>query len=361
MADTSRLHPELDELEFRAMEPTASDLQLFHDCFVANGSPRSIEMLRWQYLAPPGGELLVDLAITRTPDKRLAAIYAVFPVYMRAAGKRILAVQSLNTLTDAAYRGKGLFVSMATNLYARSVKLGAQIVYGFPNGNSAHGIFRRLQWESLDPLPVLIRPLRSSYVLRKIGAAALAGIFDISLARARAPKLVDNLEFRTVDPVGNEFDELWNSFADGVGYAVERDSVYLAWRLRRPGENYECLALYEHGTAIGLAIIGTTAGADKQCVGKLMDFYFLPSHKFAAHLLVAEAVHRLKTKGCGVVWAWNFDHSPNHAALEKARFFRLPANRQGAEGHVGARTFTALRNIGKREEWYISLLDSDTD
>ncbi|MEP6762749.1 MAG: GNAT family N-acetyltransferase [Gemmatimonadaceae bacterium] len=349
-----------DDLEFRAMEANDADLKLFHDCFVANGSPRSIAMLRWQYFTPPAGPLLVNLAITNTPDARLAAIYAVFPVYMRAGGKRVLAVQSLNTLTDVAFRGRGLFISMATALYERAAKIGVELVYGFPNGNSAHGIFKRLQWDSLDPLPVLIRPLRTGYVLRKVRAGFLARFFDFPLTFASSPKLASGLEFRTVRNFDDALSELWNVFATSVGFAIERDAQYLAWRLQRPGESYECFALYEHDQPIGLAIIGSTMSSDGSRVGKLMDYYFLPTHTFAGELVVAEAMHRLKARGCGVVWAWNFEHSANHAALRASGFFTMSAKLQGAEGHVGARAFTSLANIGDRKQWYISMLDSDT-
>jgi hypothetical protein len=361
MSDVEISAANIDELEFRAMTPTESDLQLFHDCFAANGSPRSMEMLRWQYLAPPGGPLLVELAVTGGPNARLAAIYAVFPVQMRAAGKRVLALQSLNTLTDVAYRGKGLFVRLAKALYSRSAEAGAQIVYGLPNGNSIHGFLKHLEWKSLDPLPVLVRPLRLGYVLRKIGAHTLANIFDVPLTLARTPKLKQNLEFRTIQTVGTEFDAMWKAFANSVGFAVERDSSYLEWRLQRPGENYETFALYENNVAVGVCIIGTTFGSDKNPVGKLMEYFFAPSHEFASDLLVAEALHRLRQKGCGVVWAWNFEHSKNHAALRRAKFFTPPAKSESELIHVGARALTATANSSERTQWYISLLDSDTD
>ena len=361
MSDAPLPAVNIDELEFRAMTSTESDLQLFHDCFAANGSPRSMEMLRWQYLAPPGGPLLVDVAVTRGPHARLAAIYAVFPVYLRAAGQRVLALQSLNTLTDVAYRGQGLFVRMAKALYARATEAGAQIVYGFPNGNSVHGFLKHLEWNSLGPLPLLVRPLRLGYVLRKFGAHTLAGILDVPLTLSRAPKLKPNFAFRTVQIIDTEFDRLWNAFAGTVGFAVDRDSSYLTWRLQRPGEQYETFALYENSVAIGLCIIGTTKGTDKKPVGKLMEHFYLPSHEFASDLLVAEAIHRLGQKGCSVVWAWNCKHSKNHAALRKAKFFTPPAKSEGDVIHVGARALTPLAGISDRSQWYISLLDSDTD
>lgn len=126
-------------------------------------------MLRWQYFEPTAGPLLVDFALTRGTSPRLAAIYAVCPMRMQFGGRRVLGLQSLNTLTDEAFRGRGLFVSMATALYKRGMTFEAEAVYGFPNGNSAHGIFKRLQWHTLDPMPILFRPMRTGYLLKNWG------------------------------------------------------------------------------------------------------------------------------------------------------------------------------------------------
>jgi hypothetical protein len=349
-----------DELEFRPMSSSESDLRLFHDCFSANGSPRSMEMLRWQYFDHAAGPLLVDFALTPEPDRRLAAIYAVAPVIMRAGATKVLGVQSLNTLTDEAYRGRGLFVQMAKSLFARATNAGTALVYGFPNGNSAHGFFKRLEWTSFDPMPVLIHPLRTGYVLRKIGARALAGVLDFPMSFKRRPKLPPRFTLRTLPAIGAEFDAVWDAFAATIGYGVERTAMYLAWRLRRPGESYECIGLYEGDKPLGFAITGVTR-VDGQIVGKLMELVFDPALADAGRWLASEVMYRLYQQGAGVVWTWCFEHAPNFAAIRHAGFFALPAGRTAHELHGGARSFAGRTDIGDRSQWYVSMLDSDSD
>ncbi|MEO7998051.1 MAG: GNAT family N-acetyltransferase [Gemmatimonadaceae bacterium] len=349
------------ELTFRPMEATEHDLQLFHRCFETNGSPRSLDMLRWQYFAPPAGKLLVDLAVTAGSDPRLAAIYAVFPIWMRAGNNRVLGVQSLNTLTDEAFRGKGLFLKMAASLYARAEAEHVGMVYGFPNGNSAHGFFKRLSWETLDPMPILIRPLRSGYVLRKLHAGALSKLFDIPLGLARSPKLPSGYSLRTVAQPTAEFDTLWERFSTSFHFAVERSAEYLTWRLQRPGESYEIVGLYKNETLIGYSVIGSVRTAENELVGKLMELVFDPSDDIAAKALVAESLHRLKNRECTVVWSWNFEHSPGHAAYRDSGFIPVPEKLQPSEGHVGVRAFGALQGVADRAQWYISMFDSDAE
>ena len=37
------------KLIFREMQPTDEDLKLFYNSFIENGSPKSMELIRWQY------------------------------------------------------------------------------------------------------------------------------------------------------------------------------------------------------------------------------------------------------------------------------------------------------------------------
>jgi GNAT superfamily N-acetyltransferase len=156
------------ELVMRPMRREPDELARFARCFAGNGSPKRPELLAWQYLENPTGELFVDFALapgpTPGPGDDLAAIYATLPVRVRIGGQVALAIQSVDTITDAGFRGRGLFLTLAKATYARAEAAGARLVYGFPNGQSAHGFFERLGWTSLDPVPFLIRPLRTRYL-----------------------------------------------------------------------------------------------------------------------------------------------------------------------------------------------------
>src|SRR4051794_31026198 len=106
---------DLSMVHFRPMEESEADLLLFQRAFETNEGPHPLDLLRWQYFEPPAGRLYVDFAVAETDRPFLAAIYAVFPIFMKVEGRRALGVQSLNTLTDVAFRGKGLFTRMANS------------------------------------------------------------------------------------------------------------------------------------------------------------------------------------------------------------------------------------------------------
>ena len=324
-----------------------------------------MELLRWQYFDPPAGKLFVDFAVTPGSDARLAAIYAVFPVAMRVEGKRALGVQSLNTLTDSEFRGKGLFVRLASSLYERSARDGVAVVYGFPNGNSVHGFYKKLDWKSLDPMPMLVRPMRLGWLVRRLtrGKLTLPRWIDPPIPRSRR-RLPQGLELRTlsVGEMGDELAAVWERFAADIGFAVERNRDYLQWRLRRPGASYEIIGLFRDAKLIGYAIT-TMSTQESTRAGKIMDLIYDPAEADAGSFLLSEALRRLSAAGCGAVWAWNYDHSLNHPVFHAAGFFRVPHTMIPDQLYSGARSLTAPPSsaASERKNWYVSMLDSDTD
>lgn len=350
-------------LVFRSMEPTDADLELLKKCFDANGSPRSIEHLRWQYLAVPRRKLYVDFAVTTGTPPRLAAAYAVFPLDARIASARRDCVQSIDTLTDAQFRGKGLFLRLAESVYQRCAADGNDFVFGFPNGNSAHGFFKRLGWTALDPFPFMLRPLRTGYFLKRLvaGLRPLAAVLDFALPIPGSRSLPAGRELKDVAEIGEEFGHVWRRFSENVSCAVERDVTYLRWRLRRPGERYSVLGCY-NGQELEAYVVTAVRHHSRGSSGALMELVHDPAHENSAWALLTEALRRMRASGCDAVWAWNYDHSPNHALLSRAGFFSLPERLAPIELHAGVRVFRSTAgDPSQRRSWYISLFDSDTN
>jgi hypothetical protein len=343
---------------WRNMDGADADLRLYADCFARNETPRDLDQLRWLHVENPTGRHLVQLAVA--PDSgNVAGIYAVAPVWARAAGRRVVACQSLDTLTDVEYRGQGLFVRMARASYEQAAAQGYGFIYGFPNGSSAHGFFEKLNWTNLDPLPFLVRPLRTGLVSRRLIPSA-DFIPDLPLPCAE-PSLRRDQEFRSVGRFGPAHEQVWRAFATGVGAAIERDASYLNWRLRdKPGHSYRVVNLLEGGNLLGFVAF---AVSDKHGgrVGYVMELVHRPERLDAAILLARYAVRAMASDRADLVFAWCLPHSPNRAAYTKASFVPFPEKLRPVELHFGACSFSAeCEIVRERNEWYISYLDSDT-
>lgn len=347
----------------RPMQPTESDLSAYKACFDANHtSARDARTIAWLYQRNPVDQTFVNFAIDQATE-RVAAIYATMPVWAQIDGKRVLAVQSLDTLTDKDFRGAGLFKSQAQAVYKRCTESGVAFVYGFPNGNSAHGFFNRLGWTPLDPLPFLFLPIRPAYFLKRLGVPerVLDHVPDVRRPFRALPRLASNEEIRTVETFDASFDQLWSEFSAGVRFAVVRDAAYLRWRMSKPAEDYMVVALRRAGEMIAW-VAYTTTNKHRGRVGYVLELLHKPGEDNAAAHLLGHAVRDMARNGADVIMAWNLDSSPNHPAYRKVGFRGLPERVRPIELHFGVRGLAAASDLplGNRDNWYLSYLDSDT-
>lgn len=332
------------------MRPDADDLDRFRRCFDANGSPKRAEVVRWQYADNPTGQLFVDLALA--PGGDVAAIYATLPVRVRLGDEVALAVQSVDTITDAAYRGKGLFVKLAKQTYARAAAAGAALVYGFPNGSSAHGFFTKLDWSPLDPVPFLVRPLRTRYLAERLKLPRW--IPDVPLF-ARVNRWSRH-RVSALPAIDDRLTALWHATAGASTIAVERDAAYLRWRLAKPGEAYR-----NHVVTEGERITAFASHCVKAKHGGRIGYVMETLGRGGAlRRLISHALADMTAQGADVALAWCLPHSPPYRALLASGFVPFPERYRPIELHAGVRAFSAPPTVHERARWYLSYLDSDT-
>ena len=342
-----------DSLGFRPMEASEGDVSLFADCFSANEMPRDIESLRWQYLRNPTGQVFVDFALSGT---RIASIYATQPAFFRLKDQVGVAAQSVDTLVDRDFRGRGLFTRRAQVVYDRIREAGGGLVYGFPNGHSARGFFGKLGWTSLDPVPFIVRPLRTGYFFSKLFKKASVLDWPLPVRGSTAEFIVDN------PPLDHRFDSLWHAFSNSIECAVDRDATYMKWRLNKPNEHYQTLGVFsgeELQAFCAFKVVDKHGGR----IAYIVELLHRPESEAAATALLNEALRRAKSQRADLAMAWNFRHSPNHRAFKRAWFAPLPTKLRPIELHFGVLPLgdgAMVDVVTRRENWYLSYCDSDT-
>lgn len=347
-----------DAVDVRAMQARDSDLAAFKSCFENNGGSRDLDVLRWQYIENPTRELLVDLGMS---GAQVAAIYAVQPTFAHVRGQRCLAAQSVDTLVDTDFRGQGLFTELASTVYQRVRDRGGAFVYGFPNANSAHGFFNKLGWSSLDPLPFLVRPLRTRFLASKLPTRRLLSRLPDVRLPMRAPTLRPGQTIELVTDFGPDYQDLWETFSADVGVSVDRTAEYMNWRLAKPGESYVCLGVRESGR---LSAFCAYKVVDKHGgrIGYVLELLHQLGDDATGVALLRESLGAMATDGADAVLAWSFRHSPNYGPYAKAGFLPLPPRLRPIELHFGVRPLDESLGptLRDRSNWYISYCDSDT-
>lgn len=337
-------------LDFRPMQPTLSDLHLFRDCFRREGQERSLEALRWQYLENPTGHLFVDFAIA---SGEVVAIYATIPQYFRVRGTRMLSLQSVDTLTDARFRGRGLFPKMGRRIYNRAAQAGVDLVYGFPNDKIVEGRVSKLNWILLDPVPFLIRPLGTSYLLRKLTRGRLSWNIQIP-AWERTNDAVETMVFPT--GVG----QLWDCLVDNHPVALDRTDTYLKWRFSRPGREYNFVYIISAGkiSAFCAYCVEKKHGG---IVGYIVEFLRAPDQAAAGRNILGRALRRMLEGGAEVVLAWCMTHDTVFRDFVLQGFLPFPERLRPIELHLGVLPLSnAAKAVVHRRLWRLSYCDSDT-
>lgn len=334
-------------------------VEIYKSCFDLNGSPKKEENIRWQFLIRSDYKQYVDIAFDSTANKT-AAIYAVAPVPFKIGARKVIGTQSLDTITDVDYRGQGLFINLAKNVYKKSAEDGVSLVYGFPNGNSIHGFVKKLDWTVLDPVPFLIKPLRSSYFTKKI--KPLKWMPNIGLSFS---KLVNKKKFILVEERSfpEEVNELWQNFSKNILVAIDRNKDYLNWRyIQKPNEDYKIVHCYDKNKNYKGLIVFTVKEKHDGKIGYIMELIYDLNSKETGELLLKYANYNIRKQKADCIISWCMEHSPGYSLYKKEFYVNMPEKIRPIELHFGVRSFSEEFKpiLANRKNWFISYSDSDT-
>jgi hypothetical protein len=333
-------------------------LSHYKECFDRNNSPKDIANLQWQFFEN-GSKNFVDIEFDEH-NKKVTAIYATFGVQFKIDSDVYLGSQSLDTITDIDYRGKGLFIKLAKDVYEKATNDGVALVYGFPNGNSIHGFKTKLGWEVLDPVPFLIKPLQSSYFTSRISFLKSLPNINLSFSNFKKSKqfiIVEQLSFP------ESVNQIWSNFSKNIKVVVQRDKKYLDWRyVSKPSENYKIAHCYDHKNTYLGYVVYAVKGKHGGKIAYIMELVYDLEVPKSGDALLKYAVHEIKNEKADCILSWCFAHSPNFSNFKKAFFLTMPEKFRPIELHFGARCFNdSLKDvINTRANWYLSYSDSDT-
>ena len=296
--------------------------------------------LEWKLRDHPAGGGVVALATT--PQDGVVGINTFMAGTFKLENSIASGFQSMDTIVSSAARGKGVFSKLVECFYRGT---DADLIYGFPNLNSSPGFFGRLGWTNFGMVPMLFRPFRAGYFLRKLGR--LAPDFGVPLL-SRPDKSTQHIQ-----KFDDDATRAWRRFSAAVGCSVDRDAKFLNWRLvSHPSESY---VLLRSGDSFAAYKVVTKHGGT---IGYLMEAF---GEQDQLTPLIATTLHEMREQGCDAVLAWCLPWSPNYRAHRAAGLYPLPEKLRPIKFNFGAKALRpgAAVAVAPRS-WYISYLDSDT-
>lgn len=111
----------------------------------------SVAGFKYLYLDNPLGRVI---SFNAFQGNDLVAHYACIPMKMNIAGKLVLGLLDIATVTHPDHRGKGLFKMLAQKTFDHAKKSGFGFILGVANANSIHGYMKYFNFTLISKLTV---------------------------------------------------------------------------------------------------------------------------------------------------------------------------------------------------------------
>jgi len=290
------------------------------------GQRFNAEFYSWRFLENPFGPTMVLVALD---GDRIVSHYAVCPSKTRtpsAGGLR--SAQSMTTMTDPDYGGRGLFPRLAEHLYRTiNEEQGTELVFGFPNANSHYAFTQKLGWVDVHPI----------FFMTKVVDGGVDSDFRL-------------LRWSDLDPVLNIHE------ASLIGYQpYTRSREFIRWRYQRNPEQSYVVVAPPGSSDASVAIIVKEFTDDNG--GASLDIVdILGDHDPASLKSAIEAASSFAgSKSLTAVQTWLDLFHPAFAPFERLRFRPV-----GPITYFGIRLLSpdSAKNPDPRE-WRVTMGDSD--
>lgn len=296
-------------------------IDLFKKTFKQN---MSLEYWKWNY----DNELFSEKYINLMWDKNiLAGHYAVIPVNMLINNKLIKSGLSMTTMTALEYGKRGIFKSLASDLYTK-IYNDVDLVWGFPNNNSIHGFLKHLGWKQIMDIPM--------YTCKTYKANT------------------SNSNIKAIANFDEKFDDLFETVKEKYKIIVCRDSKYLNWRYEENPQNKYYYLVYEKDKKyLGYCIYKMYKVEDGKEQCDIVDILAVNEEIFTE--MLSYTVHKMNDIKVEQVNLW----INSNEFLECAK--KIGFNETYFKTHVTCKINCDYLNedIYDSSNWYLTMGDSD--
>ena len=277
--------------------------------------------LKWEYLDNPFGKVVVTMA-TGT-DGNAASQYALIPIEVLVKGKVFGASLSLNTLTAAAFRGKGLFSQTAKATFEYCSGAGIHFTVGVPNRNSYPGFINKLGFKHIGNLIFCLKPLRPAGIIRSLlsrGSAKKGSGINLTID----DEVLALNSVSGFDPVADRimYEHFWELWRKDKPIALNRPAAFLGWRyFENPLRKYDVFKLIHKGEIKALlATRSLYVYGLRTCI--VMDFLSLGEHY--GHTLIRAIAGEAKRNDLDIMMGVTANRNAEFRQMIKSGFIKIP-------------------------------------
>jgi GNAT superfamily N-acetyltransferase len=177
------------------------------------------ELFRWKHLDGPFGPS--PLWVAEVDGKPIGLRVFLRWEWEATHGGRFDSVRAVDTATDPAFQGRGVFRALTLHALDDLRAAGVDFVFNTPNDQSRPG-YLSMGWRTLGRVPVGIRPRGWGGLARTARARTAAEKWSLATSVGE--------DARAVFADGTGVDELLDRVGPPVGLRTRRTAAFLRWR-----------------------------------------------------------------------------------------------------------------------------------
>ncbi len=313
---------------------------------------------RWQYLDNPRTSAAgPEIWVAREGDKVLGQ-YASMPVGLWWDNREIRSSWGMDVFLKPEARGKGIGAALFTK-WSDSV----DVALGLGLTESSYGLFKKLRYADVGPVPFYQKVLDPGAVLRRrfgaffgaVGAPFLGLALRLT-QRERQLAGTSAIEVRAAGEFSAEYDALWERARASYAMCVRRDAAYLQWKFREcPTRTYEILEARRAGELAGYAVT-RVAEHDGLRLGWILDVFAAAHDREAKAALLRSILERFAAASVARAQAF----SMNGALADDLRALGFRAGPSPMQFCVRSRVENGTV-FSRAADWHVMFGDSDMD
>jgi len=356
-------HPEERKWQrytLRAFRPgdEAGLASLFAACFEEQRTP---EECHWKILENPRREDTATVFVA-LDESQIVAHVGGLPVEFKAGAETVRALIACDfAVLPERRRGLkkvGLFLALA-RMVEEVCRDRFALTFGFPVPAAHRMETRYLGGKDAGGVPSLACPLTihgARWLWGRKGVARLPATWLAGhKGLRRGLRFRGEIVVRRVARFDPFVDELWEDVSGCLPFAVQRDSLYLNWRYARPGRPYLLLVAEDGRRPVGYVTFRTVRfGSVSLCL--IMDI-MPPTGTGVSERLLCEVMLYARANRVDAVRCWMNEKCAFYDVLMTHGFVRTSSTDRLVYKVFRRELETA--SIGRRENWYLTLSDSD--
>jgi len=311
----------------------------------------------WEFLEGPDGQGLIYIV---EDERKIVGHFADVPRWFSVQGESVLGTLSLDLMVHPDYWRRGIFEALGRYGIERVRKQNGLFLIAFPIRRETIQGLKKIGWEEVAKLPVLVYPVRFSGIINRylhfpllsFLAGGVARLLFFLFRRLERGNGTEKIEIEEMHLLDDQFDHFWQKALSLYPIMGVRNRNYLTWRyLRHPTRTYAIYRAKKSGEMKGYIVLRKVELLNFNSA-VIVDLLALDEVTLAA--LVEKGIQHSQQKGTDLLAFMVPQGHPYDKILRKRGFLPSP---KAFQFMVYFHSKREMLNFP--EKWYVNWGDTD--